>query len=119
MRYFKRLVLNSLAWAFVILSLIYGLAEVRAAEYNFYFNNAEQGSNSSASPSVTVKTTPEGKIQSVTAPPSEAPENEENSSQDSVASESVAEASHSKADGIDALLNPIRNLIPPGMKSGF
>lgn len=114
MKYFKRMVLNSLAWLFVIISLIYGLAEVRAETYNFYFNNAEQGESSSAAPSVVVNQNREGGAQTASPAfpareletPSEAQENQE-------------EFQVAQPTGVDAVLNPIRNLIPAGIKSGF
>jgi hypothetical protein len=114
MKYFKRMMLNSLAWLFVIISLIYGLAEVRAETYNFYFNNAEQGENSRAAPSVVVNQGGEGGAQaaspSLPARESETP---------AEAQETQAEAHASQPTGMDAVLNPIRNLIPAGIKSGF
>lgn len=63
----KRELMKWIAWGFVMLSLerimktlgmILGILCASpgwAADYNFYFNNAEQGANSTASPSIVVK----------------------------------------------------------------
>lgn len=40
---------------FIILGMIYLSTNARAATYNFYFNNTEQGDNSTASPNLSVK----------------------------------------------------------------
>jgi hypothetical protein len=65
---------KSWVWVSLVgLSLVGVATSARAATYNFYFNNTEQGANSTANPTVVVKEDPNGVAKVVTPEPSPSP----------------------------------------------
>ena len=106
----RREVMKLISWMFVVLGLLHGLAEAHAATYNFYFNNAEQGANSTANPSVTVQAGEPSKVASEPgALPAKEPEVEEPSEPPAV--ETVAATSSCQS----FLLCMIGTAMPHGM----